>query len=623
MNIKCWLLLCGILLAPVPAFAEQEVTVDFDSERWNMVDAEVVEHLGQKSLLGTALLEDVQFGNGVIEFDIAADDLIRSYPGIIFRRQSDDNYERFYIRPHRSTGLYDDALQYVPVFNGVAGWQLYNGEGFTAPVTIESGEWVHIKMEFSGSQGRVFVGDAEEPALVINELKHGASKGGLGLMSQRNQPIYFANFRYRNDDSLHFDAAPEQVPPLGMITEWELSRPFKYSKIDRERTAEAQGLTDLQWQTVTGEPSGLVDIARFIKRTPGEPDFAWVRNIIHREAAETFELSFGYSDYISIFLNGELLFSGNSAYRSRSAGFLGVVGLNDSVYLPLKAGDNELLLLIGESFGGWGFMARDADAIFQHRDMRKVWELARTFKFPESVQYDAARELLYVSNFFNQGNEFISRVKLDGTVQDLEWVTGLDRPTGLYLAGGRLYVVERSGLVEIDPAAGEIARRYPLPDPGFPNDITGDAATGVIYISDSQKHRIYRFQDGEFEVWFEGEEIAGPNGIFLDGARLLVGCSGDGCVRTISLADKKVETLVCLGAGSVMDGLTSDGNGNYIVSDFNGRAFLVTPDGGKTELLNTTARGIYCADLAYVPGRRLLVVPTLNDNRLVAYEFPR
>jgi hypothetical protein len=615
------LLLC-LLLTALSAHAQDDI-IDFESDRWELVDAEVVDHLGRKALSGTAILRDVEFHNGVIEVDIAGDGFIRSYPGIIFRRQSDADYERFYIRPHRGNGLMDDALQYVPTINGVAGWQLYSGEGFTAAGVIPSGEWVHLRIEIHAAQGRVYLGDSEEPALVIHELKHGDSRGAIGVMGQRNQPAYFSNFKYRSDDDLQFDAPPEKIAPLGMITEWELSRSFKHSEIDIERTPSAQGLKNLKWRKVHCEPSGLLDVSRFIKRTPGEPDWVWARKIIHAEADRTMELSFGYSDYISIFLNGNLLFTANSAYRSRDPGFVGIIGLNDALHLPLEEGENELLFLVGESFGGWGFMARDADAIFMHAGLTKLWEIDRTFKFPESVQYDDERDILYVSNFFNEGNEFISRVKPDGEIQDLEWVTGLDRPTGLYLAGDRLYVVERVGLVEVNADSGEIVNRYPIPEAGFPNDLTGDPSTGDLYVSDSQRNVVYRFRDGEFEVWLEGEEFTGLNGLYADRGRLLVGCSGDGCIRSVSLADGKSDTLVCLGGGSVMDGVRADGRGNYIVSDFRGRAFLVTPSGEKTELLNTTARGIYCADLEYVPRKNLLVIPTLNSNLLAAYEYER
>ncbi len=620
-NYALPLLIC-LLFAALCAHAEGGI-VDFETDRWELVDAEVVEHLGRKALLGTAILKDVQFENGVIEVDIAGSGFIRSYPGIIFRRQSEVDFERFYIRPHRGNGLMDDALQYVPTINGVAAWQLYSGDGFTAAGVIPSDEWVHIRLEIKGKQGRVYLGDSAEPALVIQELKHGESSGTIGVMGQKSEQAFFSNFKYELTDDLQFDPPPEKVPPLGMITQWELSRPFKHSEIDIERTPAAQGFTELEWREVTADPSGLVDVSRYIRRAPGEPDWVWARKIIKAESARTMELSFGYSDYISIFLNGRLLFAANSAYRSRDPGFVGIVGLNDSVYLPLEEGENELLFLIGESFGGWGFMARDAEAIFMHQSLTKLWEIDRTFKFPESVQYDAERDLLYVSNFFNGGKEFISRVKPDGEILDLEWVPGLDRPTGMYLDGGRLYVAERGGLVVIDTASGEIAARHAIPEAGFPNDIAGDPSTGDLYVSDSRRNVVYRFRAGEFEVWLEGEEFKGLNGLYLDKGRLLVGCSEDGCIRSVSLADKESETLVCLGEGSLMDGVRGDGRGNYIVSDFRGRAFLVAPSGEKTELLNTTARGILCADLEYVPERNLLVIPTLNNNLLAAYEYKR
>jgi len=56
------------------------------------------------------------------------------------------------------------------------------------------------------------------------------------------------------------------------------------------------------------------------------------------------------------------LFSGNYSFHKREAEFLGVVGLNDAVYLNLKKGDNELLLMVTETFGGWGY-------IYQLEDM--------------------------------------------------------------------------------------------------------------------------------------------------------------------------------------------------------------------------------------------------------------
>jgi sugar lactone lactonase YvrE len=609
--------ICVALLASW-ALAGDEIQT-FDTERWTILNGEFVEHLGRPSLKGTALLKDVVFKNGVIDVDIAVSGS-RSYPGIIFRRQSPAALERFYVRPHRSIGMYSDTLQYTPVFNGVAGWQLYHGDGFTGDAVIEPDRWIHVRLEVLGGRARVFIDDASLPALEINELQHGVSQGAIGLMGPPDGSAFFSNFTYREDDELRFDPAPERVDPIGMITRWELSQPFDFTRIDIDKTPKAQGLTGVEWETVRADPSGLVDIARHRRWGQVNADWVWARSVVHAGEAGRRPFRFGYSDAVNVFVNGELVYGGNSAYRSRSPGFSGFVGLNETVYLPLKEGDNELLLLIGESFGGWGFMVQDAEAEYRHAGLTRLWELSRTFNYPESVVYDAGRDFLYVSNFFSGGNEFISRVTLDGAVEELKWVTGLRRPTGLCLVGNRLLAVERGALAEIEVESGEIVERYPIPDPGFPNDVAC-GPSGKVFVSDSQKSVVYRLADGAIEIWLDDPEVVRPNGLYLDGDRLIVGCSADGCLKEVDLSSREVRTIACLGSGSVMDGVRGDGHGDYVVSDFNGRAFLVSTAGETVPLLNTTPAGQYCADFEYLPDKGLLVVPTLNDNRLVVYRF--
>ena len=58
-------------------------------------------------------------------------------------------------------------------------------------------------------------------------------------------------------------------------------------------------------------------------------------------------------------MNGVPVFSGNNSLWSREPKFLGPPfdPESDAVYLPLKAGDNELVLAVTEYFGGWGFLA--------------------------------------------------------------------------------------------------------------------------------------------------------------------------------------------------------------------------------------------------------------------------
>jgi hypothetical protein len=213
-----------IFLGQCTAMAEDEV-IPFDSERWQLEPgSRIEEHLGRQSLVGAAVLKDVVFENGVIEYDVAFTG-DRSFGGVDFRRQSNDNYEHFYIRPHKSK--FADALQYTPVFNGVSSWQLYSGDGFTAAAVMPYNEWLHVKLVIAGTQGRVYLGGSEEPALVIADLKQGVSKGGIRLWTMPFNLGFFSNFTYHLDDSLDLGQPQRVETPPGMIREWELSQPIK------------------------------------------------------------------------------------------------------------------------------------------------------------------------------------------------------------------------------------------------------------------------------------------------------------------------------------------------------------------------------------------------------------
>jgi hypothetical protein len=74
------------------------------------------------------------------------------------------------------------------------------------------------------------------------------------------------------------------------------------------------------------------------------------------------KLSIGYSDDVSVFVNGKILYRGRSAQSFRDPGFLGIVNPeNDAISIPLKRGRNELMLAVSELGGGWGFICRLTD----------------------------------------------------------------------------------------------------------------------------------------------------------------------------------------------------------------------------------------------------------------------
>ncbi len=618
--MKSVALFAAVLALGAGIAAAEENAVGFDSPRWVKVNAEVVDHLGRKSLVGNAYLPDANFENGVIEVDVAVTGE-RSYPGIAFRAFTQKDYEQVYIRPHRG-GLYPDAVQYAPKVNGIASWQLCNGRGSTAIATFAESQWMHFRLEVRGTQARLFIDDMTTPVLAVDRLRNGVKRGGIGVEGPLDGTAFFSDFRYESRDDLVFDPPAEIDTPPGTITEWDLSPARKLSEIDTEEYPGSAELTKIAWQRVQGEPDGIVNVARCAARVGREPDCVIARTTIRSDEKKTRKYAIGYSDVVSVFLNGRILFEGQSAYQQRDPSFLGIVGLWDALYLPLEKGDNELLLVVTEAFGGWGFVCRDAETVYTDASVTKSWETDADFLCPESAAYDARREVVYVSNYDVYGKasaaQFVSKLALDGTVIEREAIAGLVRPTGMAISGDRLFVVERNGLAEIDLDSKEIIARHALPPGGLLNDVAM-SADGTLYVSDSGKSIVYRrVPGGEFEEWLTAPAVSQPNGLLALDGKLLVGCTGDNALTSVDLATKSLAVVARFEPGAI-DGIKTGTKGDLFVSHAEGRIYRVGADGRVTRILDTTGPGQYTADFDYIPEKDLLIVPTFVNNKVVAY----
>ncbi len=616
-----------LLFGTLSALAGQQ-SIPLDSRYWVLDSAQVKEHAGRKALTGMAVLKGITFRDGTIEFDVWAPDTRltggRAYPGVLFRMRSGDEAERLYLRPHRA-GLYADAVQYAPVFNGLAGWQLYNGDGFTNSVAFPFDDWVPVRIEVSGRQARMFVGGTGTPCLDIHDLKHGLSEGAVALFGEG--AAYFSNVRVHNDASLRLPPPPPAHAVPGAIMDWELSRGFPALLLETGLYPDDGMLAEAGWRKVSAEPSGLVDIARTVRFNGVEPETVLARTVVRsKRGRSSLKLDFGYSDAVDIFLNGTLLYSGDSSYRRRDPSFLGIVGYWDSISLPLRKGDNELLLVVSEGFGGWGFQCRDGSTVFAAPGVAKVWETPRTLRVPESAAYDPARKVVYVSIYDpttpsrGQGRQAIARIGLDGKSLETAWVPGLNNPTGLTVRGDRLFVVERTQLAEIDIPSGTIVKRTAVPAPVFLNDVAADPDSARVFISDSGKNAIFLYDGQTIVEWLSGGELVQPNGLLLRDGRLYVGTSGDGCVKSVDLKTRAVTVLARLGPG-IVDGIAGDGSGALLVSQNEGRLFLVTPGDGISKILDTTTIGMNLADLCYCPEAGLVIVPTYVDGRVAAFRI--
>ncbi len=369
----------GFLLATTRMWGQSQVlSIPADSPRWALQgQAKAAEYQGRKCLLldgGLAALDNFEMRDGVVDVDVATS-AKRGFFGIDFRLDNNGaNGEEVYLRQHKS-GL-PDAMQYTPILNTGRNWQIYNGPGFTGAVDIPKDAWFHLRLEITGAQAKLYVMNMATPALMMNDLKSGIQKGQVALFVLTGA-TYFSNFEIRTtpDAPWHRDLPP--MPP-GTLTKWELSPSYDALARNLERPLPNSESDLIHWQSIEAESPGIVPINRyresphpmvsfqgdFSKRLEPQPGMkvVYARTSIDSDRAQVKKLYIGYSDDVSVFLNGQILFRGRSAQNFRDPGFLGIVNPeNDAVYLPLKKGSNELMLAVSELGGGWGFICRLGD----------------------------------------------------------------------------------------------------------------------------------------------------------------------------------------------------------------------------------------------------------------------
>jgi hypothetical protein len=325
---------------------------------------------------GYAHRRDVKMMDGTIDFDVQLTRR-RSFVYVHFRVVSDDEREEFYLRPHKSQ--LPDAAQYAPVFQGVSAWQLHHGPGGTAAVGFDPGVWTHVRVVMQERRAALFVGDMSTPALLVPALAREPQAGGIALggFLPANVPgegpiARFANVVVSPDVSFDFTAALAKVAaaakPGGpqsaaIVRTWSVSRAF-VPKDAASPTLPAADVTG-QFTPLQTEPDGRLNLHRHVKlpRSDSPAVAAVARFTVRAAHAGTYAMDLGFSDTATVFVNGTPLFYGNDSYSFDRPRRDGLIGFDQArLFLPLRAGDNEVAVVVSEIFGGWGIMARFLDA---------------------------------------------------------------------------------------------------------------------------------------------------------------------------------------------------------------------------------------------------------------------
>ncbi|HYC70620.1 MAG TPA: ATP/GTP-binding protein [Opitutaceae bacterium] len=249
--------------------------------------------------------------------------------------------------------------------------------------------------------------------------------------------------------------------------------------------------------------------------------------------------------------------------------------------------------------------------------LTKKWETEASLKVPESVLYDGARGVLYVTNidgapWEDDAKGSVGKVGLDGKILQAEWITGLSAPKGMALHGNRLYIGDIDRVVVVDVDRGQVVERIAVAGAHGLNDVAADRH-GVVYVSDSRDKKIYALRDGRASVLLEG--LRAPNGVHVRDDQLFF--MDNGSLYRLAPGGEKV--LVSAGKEGNGDGLEYVGGEGFIITYWPGQHDYAKTDGSRTTLLDTSAEKANAADIGYNPKDRIVYVPTFFRNTVIAY----
>jgi hypothetical protein len=157
-------------------------------------------------------LSEIDFHNGVIEIDVAgalateAGQDARGFVGIAFRIAPDLSSEGIYLRP--TNGRANDQVrrnhstQYFafPDYT-FARFRKESPERYESYVDLVPGEWTKMRIEVEDERARLYVHGAEQPVLLVNDLKLGKdARGSIGLWVDAGTEGYFSNLRITYKD---------------------------------------------------------------------------------------------------------------------------------------------------------------------------------------------------------------------------------------------------------------------------------------------------------------------------------------------------------------------------------------------------------------------------------------
>jgi hypothetical protein len=165
---------------------------------------------GQPAAPPLALVDGAEFSSGVIEAEIAgepapgAGEGARGFVGIAFRVQPDNRaYDAFYLRPTNGRVEDQERRNHATQYISHPDWPWFRlrretPSKYESYVDLVPGEWTRIRIEVRGERARLYVHGQEQPTLIVNDVKSGASgRGGVALWIEPGTVAHFRNLTVR------------------------------------------------------------------------------------------------------------------------------------------------------------------------------------------------------------------------------------------------------------------------------------------------------------------------------------------------------------------------------------------------------------------------------------------
>jgi len=351
----------ALTLTLTSTLAAAEIRIPFSPDQWEASDkVEFIEHKGVAAMriapsAQQVALKGLNLTNGTVEFDL--EPTRPGFTGLYFRFRDPNENECFYLRTQvAGDPTAPGAVQYAPLVKGVNLWDLLGH--YQSPATIRSNDWNHIKLVISGTRLRVYVNDPGKPVLDVPRLEGETSSGTLSFFGA----AIFANLVIRPDEVEGLPPHPGDDPVANdarYLRAWEVSKVFPLDQGREPMTKAEFPKPDTKWETLAAERRGLVNLSRVFGNSQSRRA-VWLKTTIKSSQAQIKRVELGWSDEVWVFINGKLLYVDKNLYNQPiMKPPQGRCALeNGGFSLPLRAGENELLIGVANDFYGWGIVAR-------------------------------------------------------------------------------------------------------------------------------------------------------------------------------------------------------------------------------------------------------------------------